>query len=332
MFRRGAGLSRNDSDSARSTVKQGIFFAVRAIVSVLLVWWLFSRIDLTPVAEAAGRMSAGPMIAAFIVTVLATVVLALRWLAVSRVLKMPLAAGRAMWLTFVGLFFSQVLPSTIGGDVVRVAILRRDGISIEQAAVTVILDRLSALVALLVVVGFSVPTLFALIDDPVARWSMPAAVLLGAVGIVVLIALGSRLGVVVGRWRFLRPFVALGRGTYDLARSGSRLLLVVTLALALLAGTVLVIWLIAESIAADLSLLHCIVLVPPVILISMIPISIAGWGVREGAMVVALGFVDVPAADALVISLAFGILLIAAGLPGGVLWLLSGQRVRPENS
>ena len=154
MFRRGAGLSRNDSDSARSTVKQGIFFAVRAIVSVLLVWWLFSRIDLTPVAEAAGRMSAGPMIAAFIVTVLATVVLALRWLAVSRVLKMPLAAGRAMWLTFVGLFFSQVLPSTIGGDVVRVAILRRDGISIEQAAVTVILDRLSALVALLVVVGF----------------------------------------------------------------------------------------------------------------------------------------------------------------------------------
>ena len=106
----------------------------------------------------------------------------------------------------------------------------------------------------------------------------------------------------------------------------------VTLALAILAGTVLVIWLIAESIAADLSLLHCIVLVPPVILISMIPISIAGWGVREGAMVVALGFVDVPAADALVISLAFGILLIAAGLPGGVLWLLSGQRVRPENS
>ena len=63
----------------------------------------------------------------------------------------------------------------------------------------------------------------------------------------------------------------------------------------------------------------------------MIPVSIAGWGVREGAMVVAFGFVGIPAADALVVSLTFGALLVAAGMPGGILWLLSGRQFRSGN-
>jgi hypothetical protein len=63
------------------------------------------------------------------------------------------------------------------------------------------------------------------------------------------------------------------------------------------------------------------VLVPLVVLVSMLPVSVAGWGVREGAMVVALGAVGVDRATALTTSVLFGLALAATGIPGGLLWL-----------
>jgi hypothetical protein len=61
----------------------------------------------------------------------------------------------------------------------------------------------------------------------------------------------------------------------------------------------------------------------PTLLAMAIPISIAGWGVREGTMVIALGQVGVLPADALALSVAFGLINMLAGILGGLLWLIS---------
>jgi hypothetical protein len=53
----------------------------------------------------------------------------------------------------------------------------------------------------------------------------------------------------------------------------------------------------------------------------MIPVSIAGWGVREASMIVALSYAGVGAADAFAISVAFGLINVIAGIPGGIFWL-----------
>lgn len=313
-------------------MKKWLIFVVKAAVSFLLLWWLVSRIDLAPVAEAAGRMSSGPIVLALGLTVTASAVLSLRWVVVCRVLDIPLAVGRALWLTFVGQFFSQTLPSTIGGDVVRIWFFRSDRVSLEQAAISVILDRFCALAASLFVVTLTLPVLFTLVEDPAARWSIPLLIVAGSAGIAFLIALGGRAGQFAGRWRALRPLVAFGVAARRFSAQAVPVGAALVLAAVIIAFTMLTVWLIGLSIAAELSLIHCLVLVPPVILVAMIPVSIAGWGVREGAMVVAFGFVGIPAADALVISLTFGALLVATGLPGGVLWLLSGRQLRPGNA
>ena len=57
---------------------------------------------------------------------------------------------------------------------------------------------------------------------------------------------------------------------------------------------------------------------------TVVPVSIAGWGVREGAMVVAFGFINVPAGAAFAVSVLFGLTLAAASLPGSLFWWLSG--------
>jgi uncharacterized membrane protein YbhN (UPF0104 family) len=64
-----------------------------------------------------------------------------------------------------------------------------------------------------------------------------------------------------------------------------------------------------------------IALTLPTLLIMMIPVSIAGWGVREASMIVALGYAGVGAADAFAISVAFGLINVIAGIAGGILWL-----------
>ena len=65
-----------------------------------------------------------------------------------------------------------------------------------------------------------------------------------------------------------------------------------------------------------------VILTFPRLLALAIPISVAGWGVREGTMVVALGQAGVLPADVLALSVAFGLIYMLAGIPGGLLSLV----------
>jgi len=306
-------------------VKQGLFLAVKVAVSVLLIWWLLDRIDVAPIAARFGALAAGPPVLlialALAAMALAAALLALRWRFVNRALGVPVSGRRALRLTLIGLFFSQTLPSTIGGDAARIWFLYRDGVRLARAASGVVLDRLCALAALLTLVALTLPALFRLIDDPAPRWSLPLLVLAGACGFAVLLALGGRAGVLFARWRAARALVVLGADARALVAARAEALRAFALALCIHALGVLAVWLLGRAVGAAIPLVYCAVLTPPVILVSMMPVSIAGWGVREGAMVVAFGFVGVPAADALAVSLLFGLVLVAIGAPGGVLWL-----------
>jgi glycosyltransferase 2 family protein len=71
----------------------------------------------------------------------------------------------------------------------------------------------------------------------------------------------------------------------------------------------------------------CALLVPAVVEITMLPISLAGWGVREGAAVVAFGALGLPADQALGASIAFGLTLAAVSMLGGILWLVDRRQM-----
>jgi uncharacterized membrane protein YbhN (UPF0104 family) len=65
-------------------------------------------------------------------------------------------------------------------------------------------------------------------------------------------------------------------------------------------------------------------IVPPVILIQLLPISLGGWGVREAVLVVALASFGVPAEAALATSVLLGLCFIVISLPGGLIWFADG--------
>jgi glycosyltransferase 2 family protein len=71
----------------------------------------------------------------------------------------------------------------------------------------------------------------------------------------------------------------------------------------------------------------CALLVPAIMEIAMLPISFAGWGVREGAAIVAFGALGLPADQALGASVAFGLIVAAVSMLGGVLWLVDRRQM-----
>ena len=94
---------------------------------------------------------------------------------------------------------------------------------------------------------------------------------------------------------------------------------------------VLSIFALTRGLGIELGLDAAFVLVPLAMFVTLIPVSVAGWGVREGALATGFGLVGIQIEAAVVISVLFGLAAILQGLPGGLLWVLS-RRSRPKLS
>jgi uncharacterized membrane protein YbhN (UPF0104 family) len=88
---------------------------------------------------------------------------------------------------------------------------------------------------------------------------------------------------------------------------------------------VLLIYIIGSAIGADLRALDCLVLVPPVLLVSALPISLGGWGVREGALVAAFSLVHADPAAVAATSVMFGLTTPLVGGIAAAIALLPGM-------
>src|SRR4029079_8594418 len=83
-------------------------------------------------------------------------------------------------------------------------------------------------------------------------------------------------------------------------------------------------WCCAKAVAAPVGFAHVLFLIPPVLLIATVPISIAGWGVRESSMVAAFAYAGLAESDGLTLSILFGAVSFLIGIIGGIVWICSG--------
>jgi hypothetical protein len=86
---------------------------------------------------------------------------------------------------------------------------------------------------------------------------------------------------------------------------------------------VTVIFFLINGMGAAVTIWQCMLIVPTVMLISLLPFSVAGWGLRESAMATGFMLVQAPTAAAVAASVMFGVLTLLTSLPGGLLWLSS---------
>jgi uncharacterized membrane protein YbhN (UPF0104 family) len=302
------------------TSKSRLLAAVKIAVSVGLLYLLARGTDLTAVWETVRELPLWAAALAWAILVVQTAIIGLRWWLVMGAIGSPAGLGRTIGLTFVGVFFNQVLPTSFGGDAVRIWRVYRDGARYQTAINGVLLERASGVAGLVVLVALGVAYMGPRIDNSAVQYGLLAVLPLTLFGVAVLATL-DRLPNAWRRWRPLQDLVELagdGRRVFFDLPAGSLLFALSLISHTLAAASIFAL---ARGLGLELALVDSLALVPAVILITLIPLSFAGWGIREGAMVAMLAFAGVSTDAALAVSILFGVALLAASLPGCLVWL-----------
>jgi uncharacterized membrane protein YbhN (UPF0104 family) len=308
-------------------MRQVLLLIAKAAITIALLYFAIGRANLGIIGARLSQLDPGWMLAAVAISAFQIALLALRWREIAMQCGAPLPAARAFRFALIASFFNQVLPSSVGGDAVRIWLFARDGAGWSNASYSVLLDRLIGVLALAVVVLVTLPWAVGLIKDPVGRLGLLAIGLASLAGCLAFIALAYVPGRLLEHWwitRHLRRAAEIAHSIFTSPAVGGRIA-VFSFLIHLL--TVTVAWCAARAVAAPVGFTDCLLLVPPVILIMVVPISIAGWGVRESALVLAFSYAGLPEADGLIVSVLLGAASFAVGIIGGIVWLITREPI-----
>ncbi len=307
-------------------MRQFLLVTIKILISGALLYLALRGVNVSAILTRVNQISLGWILVAIVVTLVQILLGALRWREISVLCAAPLTAAQALRFNMIGSFFNQTLPSSIGGDAVRLWLVNRTGAGWRAATYSVLVDRAIGLVALAILIVGSLPWSYQLISDAHGRAAL-SLIDFGALAAgLAFLAFGRLSWTWLTAWlptKHIHACAVIANKVIFNRRSGPR---IAVLSLAVHVLAIVIAWAVVRSIAAPATFAEVFLLIPPIMLITMLPISIAGWGVRETAMMVAFGYAGLPAADGLVVSLLFGAVSFAVGAIGGLVWVLSAEK------
>jgi uncharacterized protein (TIRG00374 family) len=304
----------------------GASLHVRVLVTLGLVGLVAAQIDWSRMGR---RISHGQplyFLAAVGFVIAALVVGALRWSRLLDKADLHLGAPTLARIYAVATFSNTFLPTSVGGDVTRAVLVTRRGPLLTRAAITIIIDRLGGLAGLVGMAWLALAFQSATVPHGARvflAWVTAVAVL-GALVVLATVFRGSRLARAV----VPRRLVSHARQSRTLLRSyaSDPTILFVVLVLSLLYQALISMQLVmlARAIDVHLSFATAAVVLALVTVVTLIPVSIGGFGIREGSYVVLLGGASIAATDAALISVLSVAALFFASLPGALMLMRGG--------
>lgn len=299
--------------------KQLAAVLIKVVVSVAIIAALAASADMDQIVQRLGRI--GPGLFALALSLLSLLCLPhlLRWQILLARLGIDLPPRQSLQIIYVGYFFNQTLPSTVGGDFARLWYVHRYGISLNTALAAVLVDRVAGLAGILVL-GLALGAVYADVLGPHVAYGISALSAAALVAALVFLHAAERIQRLIPL-RPVRALAAISRSLNSaLVSRGGIFAIAISVLIQLGAGAGA--YLIAASAGVPLGFGDSILLFPLITLATVLPVSLAGWGVREGAAVVVLGMVGISREDALVVSVLFGLALLLVALPGGIVWIM----------
>lgn len=311
---------------------------LRILVSLAMlgvVWLRFPDVEWSAMFTEFDRWTVLWLLGAMALTFGTIALAAVRWDAVLRLLGLREALGRLVNLYFAGQFVSNVLPTTIGGDVLRVTRLTRRNGDAERSFTSVALERLTGWLVLPLL------TFFGLAINPGLRELGRATVLAAVIALITIVALaivlisamhprvGGRIGDADGWRRFV---LAIHSGTTELRHRPLAATGILAAGVTYQVAMCLVALMVAAALGFSwLGLTALLAFYPAVLILQVLPIGIAGLGVREGAFVLFLVPLGVPAEKAVGLGLVLYAINLAASLFGAPSFAVGGREAtRPS--
>ena len=303
-----------------------IGLALKGVITLGLIAVITSNVDVKAVSERLLVADPAWVAAALALFAAQLVLSALRWQRICDRLGLAIKAGAAVRLVFIGHFFSQALPTAVGGDVVRAWLTTRETGAVGRSISSILCDRAIAFGVLLVIASAGQLLLAGELRHT-ALGALRMVLWLATAGALLTLVFGADLARPIAR---LRGGAAIRRLLVDartvLGPPWSLAFSISALSLAVQLSLITAAYCLARSLALPLDFVGCLVMIPPILVATFVPVSIGGWGVREGAMVIGLGMIGVASEGALALSILFGLGNLVVSLPGGGLWVATRGR------
>ncbi len=308
--------------AGRLRLPNGLRRALRLVVPLALIGLVWTLVDSDDALARLRGVEVGWLIGAVLAANLQTILSALRWRLVARALEVPLALGQAVREYYVSQLVNQTLPGGVVGDAAR-AVRSRHGATLMRAGQAVVVERLLGQVALVLVTfaGFALALSF---PGGIA-WPDPAFWAVAGVGLVLaaLVMARSWLGQLPGMWR-LGPILRAGVLAPGIWQRQ------IALGLGIVACNLAIFDLCARATGTALPIEAVVTLIPLILAAMLLPVTVGGWGWREGAAAGLFPLVGAGSGAGLAASISFGLVLLISSLPGA-LWIFGARsRVASE--
>jgi uncharacterized membrane protein YbhN (UPF0104 family) len=300
--------------------------AIKCLVTALLLGLAFRKVDLGGVSSVLSGLNPLWAIAALAGTSLIILSDAMLLSGVLRMFDRRVPFATALLYSLVGWFFSNIAPSTVGGDIFRGVQLSRAGVPAGTAARLIVSIRFLSFTTLVAVMALGFPLALGLVEER-SDMLLLAGILAaasGALATVLLLAHFPRTAR-LERWPLFRKAYTLSDDFRRLLVPSPRTAAVWVAALSQHLLRVAILASLATGLGLGISASTLFAFTPAALLIAMVPVSFGGWGVREISFVYLLGTAGIPAEAALSLSIAFGLLRMIVGAIGGVTWSVMGD-------
>ena len=318
------------------SLRQALGIAVRLGLAVAVMAWLLHKMGLQQLADTLrGLAGEWPtVLAALLLTGAPLLLCAARWKWILAAQGMPLSWARIVRIFLIGQFFNAFMIGPTGGDLVKAYYAARETNHRKTEAVTsVFIDRVVGLLVLAMLVGTVIAvrwTFYAAHDFPrrAAMASFAACIVLVVGALAAFSVHWFEVWPALRRWQ-ARPLVGGLLATaeraynafYVLRRQPRLLLAIAATSLVVQLAFVVTSAMIGHALHLPLAFKDYLAVSPLVGLISAIPITPGGVGIREGTNIKMLAIFGVTAGQGLVHGFMPYLFLVLWGLPGGVLFL-----------
>ncbi len=254
------------------------------------------------------------LIASFLVLTLQTALSALRWKLTARDLGIKFSIKTALSEYYLAQLVNQAVPGGIIGDAGR-ALRSRNAAGLLSSSQAVVFERISGQVGLFVVMATAFGMTLVIpggLDWP--NWILLTIAAATVAGLFLVLSISVITRRSTGALsRGLKSFGAAAKKVFA-TPSGvfTQVLLSLGTAICNVTGFTFAAWAVGSSLSFSLSL----VLVPMILLAMLLPLTVSGWGLREGVAVALFPIVGLVAVEGLAASVAFGLVFLLVSLPG----------------
>lgn len=317
-----------DNADALKRKRRWMWTGLKVIVSAGLIFWLVQGISLKEVFAAMRMVDLRLIFAALMLNFLGYTISINRW----RIL-LKAQGVKASFLYLVqsymsGVFFNNLLPSTIGGDAVRAYDSWRISGNKGQALSVIFVDRFTGTLALMV---FATAAVFFFqtthLKMPFLQWLLVGSVVVGSVVLWLVFStpLSNNAGLRNASYipKTILSLIGKIRSAFAVFQGKHRALCwALGLSMLLQANVVTHYFVIAMAMGFSVEFYNYFYIIPLSLAVMAVPISINAIGVREGAFAFFLGMHGIETSEALAFAWIVYLVLIANGVLGGVIYTL----------